>query len=75
VEPMLTGEFRFGDTRHTVSSGAALAELGWRPEVPLEQFVADYLAWVRAQPAVGDFFTAATDAMRQARVLRRARRP
>jgi len=74
LEPQVTGEYRLGDTRHTVSSGAALAELGWRPEIALEDFVAEYVAWVRAQPEEEDFYTAAERAMRQARVLRRARR-
>jgi dTDP-L-rhamnose 4-epimerase len=75
VEPRLSGEYRFGDTRHTVSSGAALAELGWRPEVALEDVIAAYVDWVRQQPDLEDFYTAAERQMRAASVLRRARRP
>lgn len=74
IEPELSGEYRFGDTRHTVSSWQALGELGWRPEVSLEQVVAEYADWVRAQPDLGDFYARSAARMRAAQVLRRAER-
>lgn len=71
LEPIVSGEYRFGDTRHTVSSGTALGELGWRPETPLQTVMAEYVAWVREQPALDDYYAAAADRMRDANVLRR----
>ena len=73
IEPLVSGDYRFGDTRHTVSSGAALAELGWRPEVPLETVVSEYVDWVCQQPDQDDFYAATEQKMRAADVIRRAR--
>ncbi|MBM3281054.1 MAG: NAD-dependent epimerase/dehydratase family protein [Candidatus Handelsmanbacteria bacterium] len=74
LEPLLTGEYRFGDTRHTVSSWEALGALGWRPEVPLEEVIAEYADWVQAQPDLGDFYARSATRMRAAQVLRQAAR-
>lgn len=71
LEPVLNGEYRFGDTRHTVSSWEALGELGWRPQVSLEQVVADYVDWVRTQPDLEDFYARSAARMRAADILRR----
>lgn len=50
LEPSVPGEFRVGDTRHTVSDISALQALGWAPAVPVEQSMRDYAAWIRRQP-------------------------
>jgi dTDP-L-rhamnose 4-epimerase len=72
IDPLLTGDYRFGDTRHTVSSWAALGELGWRPQVPLETIVAEYVDWVRSQPEAEDVYARTEEQMRAARIIRRA---
>ena len=72
IKPLVSGEYRFGDTRHTVSSGAALQALGWQPETPLEQTIGEYIEWVKEQPNLGDFYAAAQANMRAANILRRA---
>ena len=72
IEPLVSGEYRFGDTRHTVSSGAALQALGWQPEIPLEQTIGEYIEWIKRQPNLADFYAAAQKNMRAANVLRRA---
>ena len=71
IEPLVSGEYRFGDTRHTVSSGAALQALGWQPEIPLEQTIGEYIEWIKRQPNLADFYAAAQKNMRAANVLRR----
>jgi dTDP-L-rhamnose 4-epimerase len=43
------GDFRVGDTRHTVSDISALQSLGWTPTVSLENSLGEYVAWVREQ--------------------------
>ena len=72
IEPQITGDFRFGDTRHTVSSWSELGKLGWRPQVRLETILARYADWVRAQPDLEDFYARSEAKMRAADVLRRA---
>lgn len=49
LEPVLRGEFRVGDTRHTVSDISRLRRLGWEPSVPVEQNVKEYVAWMKEQ--------------------------
>ena len=70
AEPEVSGEYRFGDTRHTVSSWEALGALGWRPERAMEDFLAEYVAWVRQQPNLEDFYARSQKAMRSAGVIR-----
>jgi dTDP-L-rhamnose 4-epimerase len=70
ISPEIPGAYRVGDTRHTVSSSEKLGRLGWRPEIPVERIVRDYVAWVREQPEAQDSTDAAEAAMQQAGVLR-----
>ena len=73
--PEVTGEYRFGDTRHTTSTWEALGALGWRPEASLEQFLGRYVEWVRQQPDLADFYAATQERMRARGILRRAAGP
>jgi dTDP-L-rhamnose 4-epimerase len=54
IEPIVRGEFRVGDPRHTISSSAKLGRLGWRPRASVEQIVAEYVDWARQQADVPD---------------------
>ena len=49
VQADVPGEFRVGDTRHTVSDISALQSLGWTPTISLEDGLKEYVAWVRQQ--------------------------
>ncbi|MBT3345111.1 MAG: NAD(P)-dependent oxidoreductase [Gemmatimonadetes bacterium] len=71
IEPVVSGEYRFGDTRHTVSTAAALERLGWQAQIPLQIIYRDYVDWVRRQPDLADFYARSQEKMRQAGVLRR----
>jgi dTDP-L-rhamnose 4-epimerase len=66
----VSGEYRFGDTRHTVSSWEAIGALGWRPERAMEDFLAEYVEWVRQQPNLDNFYARSKQAMRSAGVIR-----
>ena len=46
VEPSVPGVFRVGDTRHTVADIAGMEALGWKPTIPVERNVEEYLAWM-----------------------------
>jgi len=70
IPPVVPGEFRFGDTRHTVSDSSKLRALGWEPTVPVEQIVAEYVAWIRKQPEVRDYYAETERQMKQAGVVR-----
>jgi dTDP-L-rhamnose 4-epimerase len=74
VEPVIPGEFRFGDTRHTVSDTAKLKKLGWAPRVPLEETLRRYVEWLSGREDIrGGFYLAADREMRQSKVIMKAR--
>ncbi len=70
LEPLVPGEFRLGDTRHTVSDISALEVLGWQPTVPVEQNVYEYVAWLREQTVTDEFIREADRIMREQGVIR-----
>jgi dTDP-L-rhamnose 4-epimerase len=71
LEPQVPGEFRLGDTRHTVSDVSRLEALGWQPTVPVEQNVHEYVSWMRRQRTSAEFLRAAEQIMRQQNVIQR----
>ncbi len=72
IEPVVSGDYRFGDTRHTVSSGESLQALGWKPETSLEETIGTYIEWVKEQPNLRDFYAETEAKMRAANIIRRA---
>jgi dTDP-L-rhamnose 4-epimerase len=70
MEPLVPGEFRVGDTRHTVSDITPLRELGWNPVVPVEQNVRQYIDWLETQTVNQEYLLEAERIMRQSGVVR-----
>jgi dTDP-D-glucose 4,6-dehydratase len=75
LDPLVPGEYRLGDTRHTISDVSRLEALGWQPTVPVEQNVHEYVEWMRQQRTTDEFLKEADRVMRQQGVVRRAKRP
>jgi dTDP-L-rhamnose 4-epimerase len=69
LEPLVPGEFRLGDTRHTMSDISGLEALGWAPTIPVEQNALDYVSWFREQPATAESFLEAERLMRESGVV------
>ena len=72
LKPLVRGEFRLGDTRHTVSDISKLRALGWEPTIPVEQNVVEYASWIREQRHNGEFLEDAERVMREYGVVGRA---
>jgi len=72
LAPVMRGEFRVGDTRHTVSDSTKLRRLGWAPRHPVEEIVADYVAWARQQRDLPDTSDLAAAEMKRQGVVRAA---
>lgn len=72
LEPEVKGEFRLGDTRHTVSDISRLRALGWEPQIAVEQNVAEYVAWMKEQRGSRQYLEEAERVMRAQGVLQRA---
>jgi dTDP-L-rhamnose 4-epimerase len=66
------GDFRVGDTRHTVSDISALQALGWTPSVSLEDSLGEYVAWVRQQGGATGGIEETERIMRDHGVIQRA---
>ena len=70
LEPLVPGEYRLGDTRHTVSDISALARLGWEPTIPVEQNVLEYLEWMSGFSGTAEYLEEAERVMREQGVVR-----
>jgi dTDP-L-rhamnose 4-epimerase len=68
----VTGEYRFGDTRHILSDIRALNGLGWTPKRTPADSVAAYAAWLEEMPDLDGILMEAGSRMRSLGVVRRA---
>ncbi len=71
MEPLVPGEFRLGDTRHTVSDISRMRTLGWEPTIPVEQNVRDYLEWLDTQSPTAEYLAEAERVMVESGVVQR----
>jgi dTDP-L-rhamnose 4-epimerase len=68
----ITGEYRFGDTRHIFSDISALEELGWKPRQTPADSVAAYADWLTGMPGLDTVLAEANARMRELGVVRRS---
>ena len=69
---VVTGEYRFGDTRHILSDISALRALGWEPRRTPADSVAAYAAWLEGMDGLDGVLAEANARMRALGVVRRA---
>jgi dTDP-L-rhamnose 4-epimerase len=67
-----SGEYRVGDTRHSVSDITKLQRLGWQPTKTPRDSVRDYVEWIRGQKLDKDYAAEALTKMRAMGALRKA---
>jgi dTDP-L-rhamnose 4-epimerase len=72
IPPNVTGEYRVGDTRHSVSDISKLRALGWKPTKTARDSVRDYIEWIRSQKLDRDYAGEALDVLRKMGALRKA---
>jgi dTDP-L-rhamnose 4-epimerase len=68
----VTGEYRFGDTRHILSDISALRALGWEPQRTPADSVASYAAWLKGIDGLDGVLAEANTRMRSLGVVRKA---
>ena len=69
---VVTGEYRFGDTRHILSDISALRALGWEPRRTPSESVAAYADWLKGMDGLDDVLAQASARMRVLGVVRKA---
>jgi dTDP-L-rhamnose 4-epimerase len=69
VELQVSGEYRRGDNRHSVSSIENLRQIGWEPRRDLSAIMDDFLEWIESIGGVPEEITNAYDEMRKAGVV------
>jgi dTDP-L-rhamnose 4-epimerase len=68
----ITGEYRFGDTRHICSDIDPLKQLGWTPTRMPAESVAEYAEWLEGMPGLAAVLAEADAKMRALGVVRKA---
>jgi dTDP-L-rhamnose 4-epimerase len=68
----VTGDYRFGDTRHILSDITALGDLGWKPQRTPADSVAAYAAWLAGMEGLEGVLAEANARMRALGVVRKA---
>ncbi len=69
---LVTGEYRFGDTRHILSDIDALRQLGWDPKRSPAESVAAYADWLGGLEGLDGVLAEANARMRVLGVVRKA---
>jgi dTDP-L-rhamnose 4-epimerase len=72
VPGVVSGEYRFGDTRHILSDISAIGDLGWKPQRTPAESVAEYAAWLEGVDGSDGILAEANARMRAMGVVRRA---
>jgi dTDP-L-rhamnose 4-epimerase len=72
VPAVVTGEYRFGDTRHISSDISALRALGWEPKRTPAESVAAYAEWLEGMDGLDGVLAEANTRMRALGVVRKA---
>jgi len=73
IKPKISGEYRFGDTRHACSDITRLKELGWVPKRTALDSVKEYIAYLKAQNNVEDILDFADKTMKNLNVVRKTK--
>jgi dTDP-L-rhamnose 4-epimerase len=71
---VVSGEYRFGDTRHILSDISALQGLGWDPKRTTADSVAAYAEWLDGMDGLDGVLAAARERMLALGVVRKAGR-
>ncbi|MCP3951141.1 MAG: SDR family NAD(P)-dependent oxidoreductase [Desulfobacterales bacterium] len=71
IEPVVSGYYRFGDTRHIFSDTTRLEALGWRATRNVHTSIEDYWSYLNRQQDMEDVLAYAQKHMQQLNVIRK----
>ena len=67
----LNGEFRPGEMRHLTSDTTLAQSAGYKPTVDLAEGMACYIAWIRTQSDIRDYFGEASEILKNKGIVHR----
>jgi dTDP-L-rhamnose 4-epimerase len=74
IAPEINGEFRPGEMRHLTSDTTLAQSAGYRPTVDLIDGIARYIYWIRTQADIRDYFSEASEILRNKRIVHQVAR-
>jgi len=73
IPPEINGEFRPGEMRHLTSGTDRIRAAGYEPQIDLATGISRYLAWIRGQSDVRDYFSEAATILRDKGIVHRVK--
>lgn len=73
IDPLMNGDYRYGDTRHIFSDTQKLQSLGWSPKGSVAGSISAYWEYLSAQKGKDDILAYAQKHMRQLNVVRKSK--
>jgi dTDP-L-rhamnose 4-epimerase len=74
IVPEINGEFRPGEMRHLTSDTTLARSAGYKPTVDLSDGIARYIDWIRTQSDIRDYFTEASEILKNKGIVHRVAR-
>jgi len=74
IAPEINAEFRPGEMRHLISGTDTIRAAGYAPQVDLAEGIDRYLDWIRSQSDVRDYFSEASETLRNKGIVHRVGR-
>ena len=71
IAPEINAEFRPGEMRHLISGTDTIRAAGYAPQVDLAEGIDRYLDWIRSQSDVRDYFSEASETLRNKGIVHR----
>jgi dTDP-L-rhamnose 4-epimerase len=73
LAPIARGEFRPGEIRSLISDISRIRTIGYAPRTSIEKGIAHYVAWVKTQGSVEDYFSKAEAGLRAKGIVQSVR--
>ena len=73
LAPIARGEFRPGEIRSLISDISRIRTIGYAPRTSIEEGIARYVAWIKTQGSVEDYFSKAEAGLRAKGIVQSVR--
>ncbi len=74
IAPEIDGDFRPGEMRHLISDTSLARSAGYKPAVDLSEGIGRYINWIRAQSDIRDYFSEASEILKNKGIVHRVKR-